>query len=369
MNRDARRAGGGLACVVLVGVIAGCRGDEAPPDENEDTGTSGITVTATMTVGESDSTEMKFDMGGSTNVTMATNVEGGTGCTEVTVSVEPMIPTVVLQVDQSGSMTDDFSGMPRWDALYQTLMEPGGVVDALQGDVRFGLALYSSENGNEGGMCPMLTEVPPALDNHAAIDAVYGPANPIDETPTGESLAAVADGLALFAEPGPKAIVLATDGEPDTCAVPNPQDGQPEVIAAVQAAYGDDIETFVISVGDEVGADHLQEVANAGVGKPVDDPNPAPYYIALDAAALVDAFHEIIAGFISCQLPIDGIVDLEQQCEGTVLLDGVELECPVDWHMLDESTLELLGDACLLLKDGQSHTVDASWPCDAVSIP
>lgn len=334
----------------------------------EGSGSSGIDLTAGT--GESaESDPMKLDMGVTTNVTDPTNADASTGCTEVTVSVEPVIPTVVLQVDQSGSMTDDFSGMQRWDALYQTLMEPGGVVDALQGDVRFGLALYSSMDGDAGPTCPMLTEVPPALDNHGAIDAVYGPSLPIDETPTGESLAAVAQGLAPFAEPGPKAIVLATDGEPDTCAVPNPQDGQPEVIAAVQAAYADDIETFVISVGDEVGAPHLQQVANAGVGKDVDDPNPAPYYIALDAAALVDAFHEIISGFISCQLTIDGIVDLDQQCEGTVLLDGVELMCPVDWQMLDESTLELLGAACETLKDGQSHQIDASWPCGAIDIP
>ena len=28
-------------------------------------------------------------------------------------------------------------------------------------------------------------------------------------------------------------VILATDGEPDTCAEPNPQNGQPEAIAAI----------------------------------------------------------------------------------------------------------------------------------------
>jgi hypothetical protein len=367
MNIDARGLGG-LACVLLVGVVAGCKDADEPPGQMEGTGSSGIDLTDSSGA-SADSDTFKLDMPVSDTGQDPTNAEAEDGCTEVTVMVTPVTPTVVLQVDQSSSMEDDFSGTPRWDALYQTLMEPGGVVDALQSDVRFGLALYSSENGTEGPSCPMLTEVPPALDNHAAIDAVYTAADPIDETPTGESLALVAEGLAMFPEEGPKAIVLATDGEPDTCAEPNPQNGQPEVIAAVQAAYADGIETFVISVGDEVGADHLQEVANAGVGKPVDDPDPAPYYIALNAGQLVDAFGEIIAGFISCQLTIDGIVDLDKQCEGTVLLDGVELECPVDWHMLDESTLELLGGACETLKDGMSHEIDATWPCDAVNIP
>jgi hypothetical protein len=267
-------------------------------------------------------------------------------------------------------MDGDFATSDRWNALYQTLMAPGGTVEQLQGVVRFGLALYSSEDGNEGGACPLLTEVmPPALDNHAHIDAVYSMASPIDETPTGESHAGVAAALAAFDEPGRKAIVLATDGEPDTCAQPNPNEGQALVIDSVQAAFADGIETYVVSVGDEVGEAHLQEVANAGVGKAVDDPAPAPFYVALDAEALVDALTAIIGGFVSCELPVDGLVDLDRQCEGTVMLDGVELECPVDWHMLDGSTLQLLGEACDRLRDGQMHAVTASWPCDAVVIP
>jgi von Willebrand factor type A domain len=345
--------------------LAGCA-DASSPVTQETTDTGGIDVTASAESGP------KLDMGVATTVspTDPTALEAGSeGCNEVMVSVEPVIPTIVLLVDQSGSMTEDFSGQTRWDALYDTLMGPTGSVITLQSDVRFGLTLYSSTDGFEGGQCPQLTEVGPALDNFAAMDAVYAPADPIDETPTGESLALVATALAAFAEPGPKAIVLATDGEPDTCEVPNPQQGQPESIAAVQAAFDAGVSTFVISVGNEVGEAHLQEVANAGVGKAVDDANPAPFYVALDAGDLVDAFGEIIGGFISCEIPIDGIVELPQACDGTLLLDGVELTCPDDWHMLDESTIELLGEACATWKDGQPHGVAATWPCGAVSIP
>lgn len=235
--------------------------------------------------------------------------------------------------------------------------------------MRFGVTLYTSEDGDEGRECPILTSVEAALDNHGAIDAAYAPAMPNDETPTGESLQAVATSLSALAFEGPKAIVLATDGEPDTCAVPNPQEGQPEALAAAEFAFSEGISTFIISVGDDVGADHLQEMANVGVGKAPDDPMPAPYYEALDAAQLVDAFNEIVGSFISCDLVIDGEVDLDQACEGTVSLDGTELECGVEWEVPDETTLRLLGDACATLKDGAQHTVDASWPCGAVVIP
>lgn len=292
------------------------------------------------------------------------------GCAEVEVVVTPVIPTLVLLVDQSGSMTSDFAGQSRWDAMYETLMDPtDGVVASLESSVRFGLTLYTSVDGFEGGECPMLTTVEPALDNYGAIDAEFSPASPVDETPTGESLAAVAQQLAAFPAEGPKGIVLATDGEPDTCAEPNPQNGQPEALAAAQMAFGLGITTHIISVGNEVGADHLQQMANVGVGKLPDDPMPAPYYQALDAQMLVDAFEEIIGSFVSCQLVIDGEVDLEQACDGTVSLDGMELECGTDYHLPDASTLELLGEACSILQDGGEHSVTATWPCGAVQIP
>ncbi len=292
------------------------------------------------------------------------------GCAEVQVVVEPIIPTLVLLVDQSGSMTADFGGQPRWDAIYETLMDPGsGVVSSLESSVRFGLTLYTSEDGFEGGECPMLTTVDPAIDNHAAIDQAFAPANPVDETPTGESLAAIAPQLAAAPFDGPKGIVLATDGEPDTCAQPNPQQGQQEALDAATAAFGMGVTTFIISVGDDVGAQHLQEMANVGVGKAPDDPDAAPYYQALDPDQLVAAFEEIIGSFVSCQLIIEGEVDLDQACDGTVTLDGVELECGTQWSLPDASTLELLGDACETLQDGMDHTVDASWPCGAIDIP
>ena len=350
------------------GLVVGCpdaTDREPPPADGTDTNPFDFTTTGT-------SGGIKLDIGDGTSpfpTGMPPEFTDG-GCAEVQVQVDPIIPTLVLLVDQSGSMTSNFAGQERWDAIYETLMDPtDGVVTTLGSQVRFGLTLYTSENGNEGGECPLLTGVEPALDNFEAIDGVFAPANPGDETPTGESLAAVAEQLAAFQADGPKGIVLATDGEPDTCEQPNPQEGQPESLAAAELAFSLGITTYIISVGDDVGADHLQEMANVGVGKAPDDAMPAPYYQALDAMQLVDAFEEIIGNFVSCELLIEGEVDLEQACEGTVLLDGVELECGVDWDITSPTTLELMGAACATLQDGGDHMVDASWPCGAINIP
>lgn len=357
------------AAAALALIVVGC-GGSSTPEQAEDTPDTDSGIDLTVGGESSSSGDDPVVTSGPPPTTTADPDALTSGCGEVTVTLEPVIPTIVLLIDQSGSMTADFGGQDRWAAVYETLMNPDdGVVAQLESQVRFGVTLYTSEDGNDGPKCPILTSVEAALDNRAAIDMEYGPANPNDETPTGESLQAVATSLSALDFEGPKAIVLATDGEPDTCETPNPQEGQPEALAAAEFAFGEGISTFIISVGDEVGADHLQQMANVGVGKDADDPMPAPYYEALDAGQLVDAFNEIIGTFISCELSIDGEVDLEQACEGTVKLDGEELECGVDWEVPEETTLILLGQACETLKDGASHTVDASWPCGAVVIP
>ena len=164
-------------------------------------------------------------------------------------------------------------------------------------------------------------------------------------------------------------IVLATYGEPDTCAVPNPQNGQQDVINATSAAHAADIETYVISVGDEVGEAHLQDVANAGVGYPVGGQDNAPYYQALDPESLVTHFQTIIDGVRSCTYTLDGEVTMESAPDGKVLLDNQELAYldPDGWRLNSSTELELLGTACETIKTGQ-HTLEVSFPCD-VFIP
>ncbi|MEM9459318.1 MAG: vWA domain-containing protein [Myxococcota bacterium] len=350
-------------------MVVGCAGDDASTTQAAD---DAIELPDQVTTTEATSAGIKLDLPADGSGSLTSPIpEGGDDCVEVEVQVEPIIPTLVLLIDQSSSMTEDFSGQPRWNVVYETLMDPGdGVVAALESQIRFGLTLYTSQNGLlDGADCPLLTTVEPAVDNLGTIDLQYAPALPVSDTPTGESLVAVTEQLVAFEKEGPKGIVLATDGEPDTCMAPNPNNGQGVALDAATAAFAQGITTYIISVGDDVGADHLQQMANAGVGKAPDDPDPAPYYQALDPMQLVDAFEEIIGSFVSCELLIEGEVDLEQACSGTVILDGTPLECGTDYEVPEPSTLVLLGEACEVLQDGGDHTVDARWPCDVVEIP
>jgi hypothetical protein len=300
----------------------------------------------------------------------ATGSGGDDACPDVAISFEPVVPSVVLLIDQSGSMQANFPGGTRWTVLYDALMNPTtGVVKALQDQVRFGLALYTGHD--DVAQCPALIQVtPPSLNNHSAIDAVYAPEDPGGDTPTGDSIDVIAPMLSGLAEPGPKMIILATDGEPDTCAVPNPQLGQPEAIAAAQAAYAAGVETVILAVGGQVSQTHQQDMANAGAGMavPASCPPCAPTYQPSDPQAMADAFTSIINGARSCILTVDGELDPDQASKGKVWLNGILLafEHPDGWKLLSATEIELLGKACDEIMDGGDDEVIGEFPCDAV---
>ena len=124
-------------------------------------------------------------------------------------------------------------------------------------------------------MCPLLTEVDFALDNYAAIAAAYNAADPIDETPTGDAIDAVLNRIQNTPDPSPDPtiFIVATDGEPDRCEEFNPQNGQGEAIAAVTRAFDAGVRTFIVSVGEGVvSQQHLQDMANTGLGRASDRP-------------------------------------------------------------------------------------------------
>ena len=287
------------------------------------------------------------------------------GCSALDVILIPQTPTLILLVDQSGSMDQDFGGDTRWNIITDVLINPGtGIVPQFAPSIRLGLSLYTSVDGNMGGECPMLTEVAPALDNAAAIESTMSMAAPVQDTPTGESLDLVWQELDAFEEPGRKYIVLATDGEPDTCAEPNPQNGQAESVAAAEAAFAAGIETFVISVGDEVSDAHLQDMANAGQGVQGGDPD-ADFYLALDQGALVDAFDQILASVRSCELDLMDPLSPADAAGCTMEVNGeaIGLDDPNGWQLNNETQIELLGTACEALQAGVS-SVQMECPCE-----
>lgn len=298
------------------------------------------------------------------------------GCIKADVKVTSPIPTVVMLVDQSGSMDERFGNGNRWNVLRDALIDKNtGIISTLESKVRFGLSLYTSENGFGSGnppkVCPIITSVPPALNNYAAIAAQYLPNDWKEDTPTGESIEAAVKILDGINEPGPKAIVLATDGEPDTCEDPDPGDQKGRdaaralSVSNVQNAFTKQIKTYVISVGNEVGQDHLRALANAGQGLAVDVDMMARYYLANDQAELAAAFDSIVAGVRSCTFTLNGMVTADKFDTGSVFLDGKFLVYmdKDGWRMNSPSELELQGAACATVKKSGDHDLKIDFPC------
>jgi hypothetical protein len=296
--------------------------------------------------------------------------DGGSDCPGVAVNLTPQTPTVILLIDQSGSMNDPFGNTNRWEAVKTALIDPSiGAVTQLEDRVIFGASLYSSINGNAGGACPLLEETAPALNNLANISALINAQSPREDTPTAEAVTAVAAGFPLPdpEKPGPRAIVLATDGNPDTCVDPDAHDqaSRDGSEAAVAAAYADGISTYVLSVGDQVLQSHLDNLADIGVGA-APGSGVGTAYVANNPAELVDAFNEIIRGTRTCELEIDGTVDPNQADSGVVELNGSPLDYGTDWRLIDDDTLELLGDACDTFLAEDNVLLTAEFPCGSV---
>ncbi len=290
-------------------------------------------------------------------------------CASVEVGVNVQVPRVMLIVDRSGSMDDDFDGDSRWNTLRDSLLDPASFINRRQSAIHFGLALYSNSRDVAG--CPDIIFEPPQPDNYADIDALWNMYTPDGDTPTGESIDAVRAMLPaeVLGGPDPVVFVLATDGEPDTCADgDDTTNGRRLSVEAVTNAYGAGIQTYVISVGTGVAMAHLQDIANAGLGRMAGDPD-AEFWVVTDTAGLEAAFDGIIGGIGSCDVALDGMLDPERACEGTVTLDGTPLACddPNGWSATDESHIRLMGDACTEFLDG-GGILRANFPCGVILI-
>jgi hypothetical protein len=218
-----------------------------------------------------------------------------------------------------------------------------------------------------GTGCPdNTTTVACALDNYGPINTQYNMLTAGGTTPTGEAIEEILTRIdTLIDDPSqPTIFILATDGDPNTCADRNATGpGQAMSVAAVQHAYAMGIETYVISVGTDTTMANLQEVANAGVN------GTGTVHIATDTMSLADALTTIVGGVVSCNLTLSGMIDPAQACSGTVRLGDppATLICndPNGWHAIDATHIQLDGTACSMLLAG-ARPLTATFPCGVI---
>lgn len=349
---------------------------------------------------------------------------GGTGgmmepeiCQELQVTTTPVVPTVLVLVDNSTSMFEPREEL--WDALHSSLMDPAtGVVAQLQTSIRFGFASYKGFKAasETDPACAEITSVSYALNNHGAIDMVYTDlGTQYDpgtawETPTGHAVTRVTAELNAFTAdpPGPKFILLVTDGNPNTCVTINPNCGHDIAIRAVQEAYALGIRTIPVGIGEIVvsngndgcnreqvrcGVDHLQDMANAGAGQPVINQPPeyvyqpcvaeaggtltatysatsgtAPYYTAVNSTELQAALEASLINVVSCTFDMDAVVTGDASLgQVTVAGQPVTFSDPNGWTLEENAyQVTLNGTACEQFREG-NNDVRIAFPCDPVT--
>lgn len=350
----------------VVMVIAACSPDSSRPARPDDAG-------ALVDVGEIDvglfadamTTDVSVPDAASSD-SFVRDANGPDGlCASVQLEARVATPNVVIVVDQSSSMTQDFGDRNRWTALRTALVGTSGVVTRLEHRVRFALATYTSRRDT----CPWLpVVVPPALNNLHAIEDVYTAHTPWGRTPTGPAIDTALAMLAPEFDDHSTVLILATDGDPNICGDTGPSEaGQTAALSSVQQAWDNSIQTYVLSVGvDTVAADHLSNIADIGVGAPLG--TGSPYWTAGDQAGLEAALNEIVGDALSCSIDLVGEIDPDLACTGSVLLNGRLLECGVEWRATAPDQIELLGDACEEVRASSEAFVDARFPCDVVLI-
>jgi hypothetical protein len=346
----------------------------------------------------------------------------GAECDPLTAVSKQLVPTVLILVDNSSSMFDMRGTAPTsWQLLYNALMDPNtGPVKKLQDKIQFGFASYKGHQGTSEADPACATITPTmstfSLNNYDAINQVYTElGSEVNngshwETPTGHAIATVAPELAAVVTdpPAPKYILLVTDGAPNTCQTLDPQCGQDRSIKAVEDAYAQGIGTIPFGIGDLVlgqdgcnvaqcrcGNDHLQDLANAGAGLPVQaqpadykyqpcvsgeggvltatyatadqTPGMAPYFSTNDAADLQTKLAQVLNAVESCTFDLNAIVT-GNPAGGVVTLNGNPLtfgDTMGGWTLeSNKYQVTLQGSACDTFRAQAGSTLDIAFPCD-----
>jgi hypothetical protein len=372
MTRSFRRAPFALATLTAIAAIACGASDEdnpfTPPVNQDNTASGGTSSGSSGDFGTS---------GGASSSSGQTGGDGG-ACAAVSAPAKLQNVNLVMLLDRSGSMGDSGNGnnnrSTRWTPV--TTAIKSFVTDTSVQGMSASLTLFP----NSADVCSntIYSTANAAMGSipNAAIVATIDGTNPGDGTPLRRGLGGVISQATAYATAHPDektVIVVATDGEPTGCDVPNrPTAAQVtaevNLIGSDVAAVAASTPTYVIGVGSSL--TYLNSIAASGgttaatlvtVGDP-----------AATAAAFLATLNKIRQDSISCDVtipvPPDGrkldVNKVSVKSNGTDLTYSAD--CSVGgWHYDDVNAptkVILCPSACTQVRQS-GKGLDVSFEC------
>lgn len=296
-------------------------------------------------------------------------------CGSQTSSTSEELVDVLLVLDRSGSMNqsiaddcccatvcslnlcaDTVSCAERWPTLTSAV---NATVSAARG-ILWGLKFFASpaaEGQLQTDNCALNPGVEvPVGSSASAIQARIAGVSPGNNTPTAKAITAATAYLQTVNDPHTKAILLATDGEPN-CGTTGTGADVPGALAALQSALAAGFKVYVIGIGPSVG--NLDDLARAG--------GTDHYYPATSAAELASALAAISKAVLSCTFTIDEPPAGSDAGNLAVYADGALLakDPSNGWSLGDTPrTLLLNGPTCDRVKSGDVHQVQVLFGCE-----
>ncbi len=320
------------------------------------------------------------------NGTGSTNGSGGESgiCQKYTAVSEAKPPTVLILLDQSGSMKQTVEdGITRWAAATASVKD---ATTALQDQAKFGLIGFPthviSSDADASQSCNAKLYVGPAVHSAAAIASGINPAVPnIGHTPTRAALNLALSELSkpTYAEDD-RYVVLVTDGLPNCKGISPTSNGgyfanYEDPSDAVTALKDAGITTFVVgydianlasqwSEGKEhTAVTYANNMAAAG--------GTSEHRPVASGEELVSVLTDITRSVAPCSFELDA----EPRGGETyvrVSIDGTDyaVSDANGWDLEGTKTIALREDgaACQKLRDGGTHSVDIVVECEPVIV-
>lgn len=275
-------------------------------------------------------------------------------------------PDLLLVQDKSGSMTQGVHGErnpPAGQSKFDLVRSAIEQVVTGTTYVDWGLMLFGT---NRGCTAPTRPDVPVGQGTAATIKQVLDNTVPNSSTPTAQTIRNALDYFQGVNDMHPHYILVATDGQP-TCAGGNgTADDSAATIQAVTIAAAAGVDTFVVGIGANTGA-NMTLTAMAAAGRvPNTTPGQPAYYPVTNSQDLVTVLQKAALQITPCAYPLDHVPPaldrvLIQSNAGVIPRDPMHVD---GWdYGANDASIVFYGPACDILRSGVITQVESVFGC------